>query len=70
MNLKESKQSNYLVGIYLDKLEKENNLASCLHSLANQTLPVDVVLFAKGLTAEEILFCFSGILSHGAGEFD
>jgi hypothetical protein len=54
MNLKESKQSNYLVGIYLDKLEKENNLASCLHSLANQTLPVDVVLFAKGLTAEEI----------------
>lgn len=54
MNLKESKQSNYLVGIYLDKLEKESNLASCLYSLANQTLPVDVVLFAKGLTAEEI----------------
>lgn len=54
MNSKESKQSKYLVGIYLDKLEKDNNFASCLHSLANQTMPVDVVLFAKGLTAEEI----------------
>ena len=47
MNSKESKQSKYLVGIYLDKLEKDNNFASCLHSLANQTMPVDVVLFAK-----------------------
>lgn len=54
MSLKESKQSKYLVGIYLDKLEKDNNFASCLYSLANQTTPVDVVLFTKGLTAEEI----------------
>ncbi len=54
MSLKESKQSKYLVGIYLDQLEKDNNLAACLHSLANQTLPVDVVLFTKGLNAEDI----------------
>jgi hypothetical protein len=54
MNLKESKQSKYLVGIYIDKLQKDNNLASCLHSLANQTTPVDVVLLTKDLTAEEI----------------
>lgn len=54
MNLKELKQSKYLVGIYLNKLEKDNNFASCLYSLANQTNPVDVVLFTKGLTAEEV----------------
>jgi hypothetical protein len=54
MNLKESKQSKYLVGIYLDRIEKDNNLASCLHSLANQTLPVDVVLYTKDLSAEDI----------------
>jgi hypothetical protein len=54
MSLKESKQSKYLVGIYIDQLEKDNNLAGCLYSLANQTLPVDVVLFVKGLNAEEV----------------
>lgn len=54
MNLKASKQSKYLVGIYIDKLERDNDVAACLHSLANQTNPVDVVLFAKGLTSDEV----------------
>lgn len=54
MSLKESKQSKYLVGIYIDQLEKDNNLAACLYSLANQTLPVDVVLFTKDLSTEDV----------------
>lgn len=55
MNLKLSKQSKYLVGMYINELAKDNNLAACLHSIANQTLPVDLVIFAQGLTAEELL---------------
>lgn len=54
MNLKESKQSKYLVGIYIDQIVKDNNLAACFHSIANQTLPVDLVILTHSLTAEEI----------------
>lgn len=55
MNLKESKQGKYLVGIYIDKIEKNSNLASCLYSIANQTIPVDLVVYTNGLTTDEIL---------------
>lgn len=54
MNLKLSKQSKYLVGMYINELAKDNNLAACLHSIANQTLPVDLVIFTQGLSVEEI----------------
>lgn len=55
MNLKELKQSKYLVGIYVNKLSNDNNLAACLHSIANQTLPVDLVIFTKDLSSDEIV---------------
>lgn len=54
MNLKVSKQSKFLVGMYIDELAKDHNLAACLHSIANQTNPVDLVIFTQGLTAEEV----------------
>lgn len=54
MNLKESKQSKYLLGMYINNLAKDNNLASCLHSIANQTLPVDLVIFTDGLSADDV----------------
>lgn len=54
MNLKESKQSKYLVGLYVNELTKDNNLAACLYSIANQTLPVDLVIFAQDLNSEDL----------------
>lgn len=54
MSLKELKQSNCLVAIYLYEMPTEQSLAECLYSLAEQTRPVDVVIFAHGLTDEQL----------------
>jgi len=54
MSLKELKQSKYLVGIYLDKVENDGNFAACLHSIANQTNPVDLVILANNLDSSEL----------------
>ena len=54
MNLKESKQSKYLVGMYINALAQDNNLAACLHSIANQTHPVDLVIIAENLSSEDV----------------
>lgn len=48
-SLKASK-SNILVGVYLDKIFHEGQLAECLFGLANQSHPVDVVILDGGLT--------------------
>ena len=53
MNLKELKQSKYLVGIYLEQNSIDSNLASCLYSIANQTLPVDLLIFTNNYTDEQ-----------------
>jgi hypothetical protein len=53
MSLKESKQSNCLVAMYLYEMPTEQSLAECLYSLAEQTKPVDVVIFTHGLTDEQ-----------------
>lgn len=54
MSLKKSKQSKYLVGLYISELPKDNNLASCLYSIANQTTSVDLVILTNGLSDEDI----------------
>jgi hypothetical protein len=54
MNLKELKQSKYLVGIYLDEVQNDDSFASCLHSIANQTIPVDLVILANGLDSTKL----------------
>lgn len=54
MNLKESKQSNCLVAMYLNEMPLEQNLGECLFSLSEQTKPVDVVIFTNGLSDEHI----------------
>lgn len=52
-NLKHS-NSNILVGIYLDKIKHEGQLHECFYGLANQTHPVDVVVFDGGLSDKEV----------------
>ena len=57
--MKESKNSkasrnNILVGLYLDKIKHEGQLAECLFGLANQTYPVDVVVLDAGLSNKEV----------------
>jgi hypothetical protein len=54
MNLKESKQSNCLVAIYLSEMPLEQNLSECLYSLAEQTKSVDLVIYSHGLNADQI----------------
>lgn len=57
--MKESKslknsRNNILVGIYLDNIFHEGQLAECLFGLANQTHPVDVVILDGGLSDKDI----------------
>ncbi len=52
-NLKASR-SNILVGLYIDKIKHEGQLAECLFCLANQTYPIDVVILDGGLNNEEV----------------
>lgn len=52
-NLKASR-NNILVGLYLDKIKHEGQLAECLFGLANQTYPVDVVVLDAGLSDKEV----------------
>lgn len=54
MNLKESKQSNCLVAMYLYEMPLEQSLAECLYSLCEQTKPVDVLIFTHSLNTEQI----------------
>ena len=54
MNLKESKQSNCLVAMYLYEMPLNNSVAECFYSIAEQTKPVDVVIFTHGLTPEQV----------------
>lgn len=52
-SLKASK-NNILVGIYLDKIFHEGQLAECLFGLASQTYPIDVVILDGGLTDKDL----------------
>lgn len=52
-NLKAS-NNNILVGLYLDKIKHEGQLAECLFGLANQTFPIDLVVLDAGLSDKEI----------------
>lgn len=54
MNLKELKQSNCLVAMYLYEMPDMRNLSECFYSLAEQSKPVDLVVYTHGLTAEQI----------------
>lgn len=54
MNLKESKQSNCLVAMYLSEMPIEQSIAECLYSLAEQSKPVDVIIFTHGLDEDKI----------------
>lgn len=54
MNLKQSKQSNCLVAMYLYELPDMRNLSECLYSLAEQSKPIDLVIYTNGLTAEQL----------------
>lgn len=54
MNLKESKQSNCLVAMYLREMPLEQNLSECLYSLSEQSKSVDVVIFTNGLNEEQV----------------
>lgn len=54
MNLKESKQSNCLVAMYLYEMPDIKNLSECLYSLAEQSKPVDLVVYTKGFTEEQV----------------
>lgn len=54
MSLKVLKTSKYLVGLYVNQLAKDYNLAACLYSLANQSKPVDVIIYTNGLSADDV----------------
>lgn len=54
MSLKESKQSNCLVAMYLNEMPLEQYLSDCLYSISEQTKSVDVVIFTHGLTDDEV----------------
>jgi len=53
MNLKELKQNNCLVAMYLYEMPTENAAAECFYSLAEQTKPVDIIIFTNNLTPEQ-----------------
>lgn len=53
MNLKESKQSNCLLAMYLYEMPTEQSLAECLYSICEQSKPVDVIIFTHGLSNEQ-----------------
>lgn len=52
-SLKASK-SNTLVGMYLDSIFHEGQLAECLFGLAKQTYPIDLVILDGGLSDKEL----------------
>jgi hypothetical protein len=54
MNLKESKQSNCLVAMYLNEMPLEQSLTECLYSLSEQSKSVDLVIFTHGLSEDKI----------------
>ena len=54
LNLKQSKQSNCLLGIYLDHTPIGNIAAECFYSIANQSTPVDVLLILKDYNESQI----------------
>lgn len=54
LNLKELKQSDCLLGIYLDSTPIGNIAAECFYSIANQSKPVDVLLITNGLNDNQI----------------
>lgn len=53
MNLKELKQNNCLVAMYLYEMPTERAAAECFYSLAEQTKSVDVIIYTNGLTSEQ-----------------
>jgi len=53
MNLKESKQSNCLLAMYVYEMPTEQALAECLYSICEQTKPVDLIIYTCGLTDEQ-----------------
>lgn len=54
MNLKELKQSNCLVAMYLYEMPLEQSLSECLFSIAEQTKSVDLLIYTHGLNDEQI----------------
>lgn len=54
MNLKESKQSNCVVAIYMNTMPTEKTLGDCLYSITEQTKPVDVLFITHGLKSEQM----------------
>lgn len=54
MNLKESKQSNCLVAMYLNEMPLEQNISACLYSLSEQSKPIDLLIITHGLNDEQI----------------
>lgn len=54
MNLKESKQSNCLVAMYLYEMPLERNLAECIYTIAEQTKAVDLIIYTNGLSDEDV----------------
>lgn len=54
MNLKESKQSNCLVAMYLNEMPSEQTLSACLYSLSEQSKQVDLLIITHGLNDEQI----------------
>ena len=54
MSLKESKQSNCLVAMYLNEMPFEQYLTDCLYSICEQTKPVDLAIFTYGLSDETL----------------
>lgn len=54
MNLKESKQSNCLVAMYLYEMPLMEALAECLYTISEQTKPVDLIIYTNGLTSENV----------------
>lgn len=53
MNLKESKQSNCLLAMYLYEMPTEQSLAECLYSISEQSKSVDVIIFTHKLSDEQ-----------------
>lgn len=54
MNLKEQKNSDVLVGMFIKNMEHENLLHEALYSIAMQHLPVDLMIVHDGLSEEDL----------------
>jgi hypothetical protein len=54
MNLKELKQSNCLLAMYIYEMPTDRALAECLYSICEQTKPVDLIIYTRGLTDEQL----------------